>query len=307
MIGIYCIENVINHKKYIGQSADIISRWGKHKNFLRNNKHCNKKLQNAWNLYGEQSFNFYVLEECELDNINDREIYWIDFYNCINDGYNLCFGGDGIRGYKHTEEEICKMIQVQHPEPVYQISFDHCIIEEFPSASKAAKKFHLSARTIKDVCRRKNHQHTLGGYIWVWKKEYDNGLVDWDYYDNFPPISPIPVKCFSFEGLFIKEYSSMYSTKGDGFDSSLICSCISRGLYRSQGYIWIKSGEEYVFEKTIYSVLCTSSGNIEEFDFRCDVAKKYNIGTQTMDKYIQNGKEYKGHIYKKYIKKIICK
>ena len=35
--GIYCIENTINHKKYIGQSIDIYSRWSKHKSELNNN------------------------------------------------------------------------------------------------------------------------------------------------------------------------------------------------------------------------------------------------------------------------------
>ena len=42
--GIYCIENLVNKKKYIGQSIDISARFKKHKNLLCNNKHNNIPL-----------------------------------------------------------------------------------------------------------------------------------------------------------------------------------------------------------------------------------------------------------------------
>ena len=45
--GIYCIENIINHKKYIGQSQNVFRRMYNHKNLLRNNKHHNSYLQNS--------------------------------------------------------------------------------------------------------------------------------------------------------------------------------------------------------------------------------------------------------------------
>jgi predicted GIY-YIG superfamily endonuclease len=36
--GIYCIENLVNSKKYIGQSKDINRRWKEHKNQLNNRR-----------------------------------------------------------------------------------------------------------------------------------------------------------------------------------------------------------------------------------------------------------------------------
>ena len=70
--GIYCIENKINRKKYIGQSVDIYDRWYQHKYELSNNRHHNNHLQNAWNKYGCENFDFYILEECDEYKLDER-------------------------------------------------------------------------------------------------------------------------------------------------------------------------------------------------------------------------------------------
>lgn len=94
--GIYCIENLVNHKKYIGQSVDIEARWRYHKSELRRDIHGNDYLQKAWNKYGENNFQFYILEYCAIDVMDDREIYYIALYNATNRdyGYNLESGGN---------------------------------------------------------------------------------------------------------------------------------------------------------------------------------------------------------------------
>ena len=61
-IGIYCIENTINNKKYIGSSKNVFKRKNRHFGDLRNNIHPNKKLQASYNKYGVENFKFYVLE-----------------------------------------------------------------------------------------------------------------------------------------------------------------------------------------------------------------------------------------------------
>ena len=93
--GIYCIENTKNHKKYIGQSIDIYQRWYAHKSKLNMNKHHSHHLQQAWNKYGDNCFIFYIIESCDESLLNEREIYWIKYYNTYFDGYNETFGGEG--------------------------------------------------------------------------------------------------------------------------------------------------------------------------------------------------------------------
>jgi group I intron endonuclease len=59
--GIYTITNLLDGRYYVGSSLDLTKRLTSHKTKLKNNKHINKYLQNAWNKYGEANFKFEVV------------------------------------------------------------------------------------------------------------------------------------------------------------------------------------------------------------------------------------------------------
>ena len=120
--GIYSIENIVNHKKYIGQSVNIKSRWRHHKTDLNSGIHDNDYLQKSWNKYGEQNFEFKILEECSDDKLNERERYYIDLYDTMNRdyGYNLKSGGQDTNYVtKYVRNKISegnKKYYEEHPE-----------------------------------------------------------------------------------------------------------------------------------------------------------------------------------------------
>jgi group I intron endonuclease len=93
--GIYCFENIIDNKKYIGYSNNICRRKKEHIYCLNKGTHNNRHFQFAWNKYGEENFIFYVLEECELELLKERETYYIKIYRELNQCYNLNDGGNG--------------------------------------------------------------------------------------------------------------------------------------------------------------------------------------------------------------------
>lgn len=122
--GIYCIENKITHKKYIGQSVNINARFSKHRSELNCKTHFNDYLQKAWNKYGEESFDFYVIEYCELDKLDEKEIYYINHFETINrdKGYNLKSGGqENCKLSKESKRKISesnKKYYSSHPEAI---------------------------------------------------------------------------------------------------------------------------------------------------------------------------------------------
>lgn len=108
--GIYCIENIENNKKYIGQSKDINDRWRRHISELNHGKHDNDYLQKSWNKYGVDCFKFYVLEYCNIEKLDEKEKYYIELYNTLNRdlGYNLKSGGQN-GGSVYSKETCRKM------------------------------------------------------------------------------------------------------------------------------------------------------------------------------------------------------
>lgn len=109
--GIYAIQNKITGMAYVGQTANNFGD-RRDSNFakLRHNKHDNVGLQEDWNKYGEQNYEFRILEILEdCSNIDDREKFWIAKYRENNKAFNLQSGGKGFPGM-HISEEVKRII-----------------------------------------------------------------------------------------------------------------------------------------------------------------------------------------------------
>lgn len=92
-IGIYKIENLINHKVYIGQSIHIEKRWQQHCQ-LSSDSVIAKAIQK----YGKENFSFQILEECSEQDLDKKELFYIKSYNSlVPNGYNIIDYIDGQR------------------------------------------------------------------------------------------------------------------------------------------------------------------------------------------------------------------
>lgn len=101
--GIYLIRHIASGRIYLGSSLNMRVRRSQHIKDLNERKHSSPKLQNAWNKYGADAFEFEIVEECSGDDLFTREQALIDelapFYNVLS------FAGNGTRGYEWTDEQ----------------------------------------------------------------------------------------------------------------------------------------------------------------------------------------------------------
>lgn len=90
---IYKITNKVNGKSYIGQTRYTIEfRWNQHQH-----KKDNTYFHNAIHKYGVENFNIEILEKCNIEDLDSREIFYIAKFDTFNNGYNLTIGGGGNR------------------------------------------------------------------------------------------------------------------------------------------------------------------------------------------------------------------
>lgn len=110
---IYMATNKVNGKSYIGLTTGTLeNRRKQHKSQA---KRVDGLFQRAINKYGWDNFSWEVLEDGidSIDDLNKREIYYIDKYDTFNKGYNMTLGGEGIKipYIKYTDEFIRLVIK----------------------------------------------------------------------------------------------------------------------------------------------------------------------------------------------------
>ena len=106
--GIYKIINKVDGKYYVGSSRDILEfRWPKHKRQLINNNHPNDYLQNSWNKYGIENFEFTIIEKIPKEKLIEVEQKYLDVATTEQDKcYNLNFESNGGELSEYSKKKI---------------------------------------------------------------------------------------------------------------------------------------------------------------------------------------------------------
>ncbi len=205
MTGVYTIYNVITKKYYVGSTSKSFKyRFAEHKRTLRDNIHRNGRLQNSWNKYGVNAFEFEILEETEPNTCLASEQYWIDLLCTYDDkhGYNIARIAGSSFGQRRTPEQklnislsvkgkregilnnnygkriTADQIDTQrkscpHVKPVQQLDINNILLAEFSSTRHAENETGVDRSQISKVCRKMKKYTTAGGYKWTYKIDYD--------------------------------------------------------------------------------------------------------------------------------------
>lgn len=201
---IYCRTNIVNGKKYIGQTTN---------EYLRQHKWNNLKLpysgsliNNARKKYGLSAFTYTILVECEADTneqlkelLNFWEKSYIGYFNTKTpNGYNLTDGGDGFLGYKQTKEHR----------------------EKISSANKGKKRSDETRKKLSE--RRKGKPITNTEF----EKKLKHNLVHHLYqYNKY--------------GELVKYWRCAADTKEFGYSPSQIRKCCTEsGKRKHKGFVW---------------------------------------------------------------------
>lgn len=194
--GIYCIQNLVNGKRYIGKSVNLELRLRQHKSALQGEVYCkatNKALWKSVKKYGYHNFHIGVIELLPEDDLrlSERELYWMDWYTSYDrdHGYNLIRQSCGIvryseearklhgqkmaqinRGKKRTEDQKERMRKSFTPERREKLSMLHTGVEFSEerkakiSASRLGIKFseeHKKALSKAQTGLRRSSSHVL--------------------------------------------------------------------------------------------------------------------------------------------------
>lgn len=250
---VYKIQSIIKPERfYIGSACNFERRRREHRNDLRRGIHCNPKLQNHFNKYGESDLKFSVLLGCDESELINNEQFFIDSYN---PWFNVRILAHSNLGIKYSEESKKRMSEAQKkcvhsPERLEQfakINIGRKLSEEHKSKLATARlnmTDEQKQRRIENVikalkarigikatpeAREKMRLAHLG--IKTGRRNID--------YEALVQQKKIPVLQYDLEMNFIREWpSSRDAEKELGINHKNISSCANGRYKTAHGFIW---------------------------------------------------------------------
>lgn len=171
---IYIIRNRVNDKVYVGQThVSLKLRFQNHLSAAR--RGLDYVIGKAIRKHGEENFYIELLEECLIEELNERERYWISFFKATDNrfGYNMSIGGNVVRTSKTLDEEqviklfnsgivshkLARMLHVS-PYKIAEILKKHNVVygvdKQRRSDEKEIISSYTSGKSIMDICKSFN-------------------------------------------------------------------------------------------------------------------------------------------------------
>lgn len=149
---IYLITNDVNSKLYIGQTIQTLNkRFNGHCCYSKSDKSANMYIKRAIHKYGRDKFHIKLVEECPINILNEREKYWISFYDSYNTGYNLTLGGQDSNYFSINKLENTVDIK----------KFEQYILEFKPLVTEVTSHFGISKCSVYNLIKRINNPNLI--------------------------------------------------------------------------------------------------------------------------------------------------
>ncbi len=190
--GIYFIINRNTERVYVGSAANLRKRRNSHFSKLAKGLHHSVKLQRSYNKHGVDAFAFMVMEYVGVEQLVEREQYWLNKTKAYAKGYNIQPIAGNSLGVKRSEafKEKCRQRMLgttqtieqrirrsldgfnggnpvtHHTKGVVQLSKDGVVLHSYPSIKEAATAIGTDRSSISAVCKNRPANKTAGGFKW---------------------------------------------------------------------------------------------------------------------------------------------
>lgn len=217
--GIYKITNLKNNLVYIGQTVNFGIRRRDHWS-----DKTNDDLHNDIQKLGREYFKFEIIEKCDVDQLDEREKYWIEYYDSYNMGYNNTEGGSGNKLNAKNSQCI----------PVYAYNLDGTFAAEYYSIASAMRELNMKSNNItRCIIHNDNHHHS-GGFMW---RTYKTDQIP-AFEKNLGGKS---IYCYDLNTrLFVKEYKTVTEAGIElcGKRVPHICDAANGSRKSACGFLW---------------------------------------------------------------------
>ena len=229
MIGIYKITNP-KGKIYIGQSINIESRF---KHYQRIDCIKQPKIYRSLLKYGINNHIFEVIEECDEKQLNEREIYWGEYYNVLGkNGLVLRLGESKGKRSEITKRKIGINNKNKGVKSVLQYDLEGNFIKEWTSAKEASRQLNIKNTDISSCCKN-GRNRTAGNFIWKFKSN-NTSIVQLRKHKNSKEVCQ-----YDLEGNFIKIWPNFITAgKELNLHPTGISQCCLGKIKKFKNYIW---------------------------------------------------------------------
>lgn len=309
--GIYYLRNNYNGKMYIGKSNNIKRRIREHI-YSKDDLYIHRALRK----YGIDNFTIGILELCSKENLNEREIFYINKYKTLQKGYNLTSGGEGLGNYVLSErhKNILKNIQSKKTY-AYNLSTNEII--NCNSAKELSELLNIKVNNIYDAIHNKSYSHN-----------YTFGYSEEDVINNSKNIKIKNPKSIYLYNTKTKERLPIFNSiseaenylinNGITLSKGHLYTAINKNNKHIKGFLFANSEEELNEKIKNYSeyIYCY---NLEDgkFFMISGTNKKvldelnsygYNLNSTTFNQVLNNKlKQHKGFIVDRNLKNLITK